>query len=377
MGFEFNFAVPTRLAFGATSLDQLAPVVAEASSQVLVLAGQRSARASGLLHRCIGALNEAGVRTHVHEGIMSNPTYESIVSAHAIAAEAGVDAIVAIGGGSVMDAGRAVALMLAKPDEFWECRVTGKLSVPGIPADIIPVFTLPTVHGTGAEMSPAMLLRRGVAKEVFFSPYLFPHAAFIDPALSRSVPARTTAEVGVDAMIQGLEAYVSRNAQPFSDAFALEAVRLAKHWLPVAVCEPGHVTARAHVALAALMSLFAINQAGVGGIHALSNPLSGRYDIHHGRALSLVAVAVVEHNCDAAPERFAVISHLLSGKDAPVTSALGDWLAPLGLGGRLADYGVRADHLDEMAAEAQNPDMSTNPMDMPARAVRDIYASLL
>jgi alcohol dehydrogenase class IV len=377
MDLEFTFAVPTRIAFGATSLDRLAPEVAAAGARALVIAGRHSARRSGLLDRCLDALHGAGVRTHVYEGIASNPTYESIVSAHAVAAEAGVDAVVAIGGGSTMDAGRAVALMLAEPDDFWECRVTGSLSVPGIPASVRPVFTVPTVHGTGAEISPATLVRRGTAKEVFFSPNLFPRAAFVDPSLSLSVGSRTTAEVGVDALIQGLEAYVSRNAQPFSDTFALEAVRLAARWLPVAVRDPGDLTARAHVALAALLSLFAINQAGVGGIHALSNPLSARYDIHHGRALALVAVAVVERNLSAAPERFTAVNRVLGGKDEPVAAALNGWLGELGLDGRLTDYGVRAADLDAMAAEAHNPDMSTNPQELPTAVVRDIYASVM
>lgn len=121
--------------------------------------------------------------------------------------------------------------------------------------------------------------------QVFFSPNLFPRAAFVDPSLACSAPPRITAEVGVDAFVQGLEAFVSPTAQPFSDTFALEAVRLAVHWLPAAVRDPADTRARELVALAALLSLFAINQAGVGGIHAPSNPLSARYNIHHGRAL--------------------------------------------------------------------------------------------
>jgi alcohol dehydrogenase class IV len=378
MTIEFAFDVPTRLAFGPGSVDGLAVAVAEAGPRALVITGHSSSRISGLLDRCTGALVTAGVNTTVCDGIDSNPTYESILAAADKGRDAGVTAIVAIGGGSAMDAGRLVSLAMADPERFWECRVTGSLSVPGIPADLTPTFTVPSLHGTGAEISPAALVRRGTAKEVYFSPHLFPRAAFVEPALAVAVPARLTAEVGVDALIQGLEAYVSRTAQPFSDMFALEAVRLAAQWLPAAARDPDNIEAREFVALAALLSLYAVNQAGVGGIHALSNPLSGRYDIHHGRALSLVAAAVVEHNLASSPDRFAAVARLLDGADTddPARS-LSAWLAALGLGGRLSDYGVRPGDLDDMAVEAQNPDMATNPQALPPTVVHKIYQSLM
>lgn len=383
MTFEFTFGVPTRVAFGPASLSQLPPAVAGAAARALLLAGGGSARRSGLLDRCDSALHEAGVSTVKFEGISSNPTYESVVAACRLAEANAVDAIVAVGGGSVMDAGRAVALALARPGDFWECRVTGSASVPGIPAGLTPVFTVPTVHGTGAEISPATLVRRGNLKEVFFSPHLFPRAAFVDPALACSAPPKITAEVGVDAFVQGLEAFVSPNAQPFSDMFAWEAMRLAVRWLPEAVDQPGNGQARSQVALSALLSLFAINQAGVGGIHALSNPLSGRYNVHHGRALSLVAAAVIEHNWAAAPERFAGVSRLFRDSAAsqpsmaPDTEGIRGWLGRIGLGGRLSEYGVSTGDLDQMAAEAQNPDMSTNPTELSPPAVKKIYESVM
>jgi alcohol dehydrogenase class IV len=388
MSISFNFAVPTRISFGEDSLSGLAPAVAEVGRRALILAGHRSARGSGLLDRCLTDLRMAGITTRVADGIGTNPGYDLIVEVREQVASDDVDAIIAIGGGSVMDAGRAVALALARPGDFWECRVTGSESVAGIPEQLQPVFTVPTVHGTGAELSPAMLLTRENSKEVFFSPHLFPRATFVVPSLATTVPPRTTAEVGVDAFIQGLEAYVSRTAQPFSDLFAWEAMRLAARWLPEAVRRPEDQAARAQVALAALFSLFAINQAGVGGIHALSNPLSGRYRIHHGRALSLVAAAVVDHNRRAAPERFARVGELLveavharprtsESAAGDVTAAVRDWLATIDLGGRLADYGVQGRDLEAMAHEAQNPDMSTNPCELPPRDVRTIYETVM
>ncbi|MEU4634548.1 iron-containing alcohol dehydrogenase [Micromonospora chalcea] len=378
MTIEFAFGVPTRLAFGPGSVDGLAAAVAEAGSRALVITGHASSRGSGLLDRCTHALRETGVQSTVYDGIDSNPTYESILAAAESGRAAGAEAIVAIGGGSAMDAGRLTALAMADPQRFWECRVSGSLSVPGIPAGLTPTFTVPTLHGTGAEISPAALVRRGTAKEVFFSPHLFPRAAFVEPSLALTASAKLTAEAGVDALIQGLEAYVSRRAQPFSDMFALEAIRLAARWLPAAVRDPADPEAREFVALAALLSLYAVNQAGVGGIHALSNPLSGRYNLHHGRALSLVAVAVVEYNLASSPDRFATVARLLDGADAgePARS-LGDWLVGLGLGGRLSDHGARPDDLDAMAVEAQNPDMATNPQALPPEAVRRIYRSLM
>jgi alcohol dehydrogenase class IV len=382
----FRFAVPTTIVFASGSLNEVGKEVAEKASSVLVVTGSGSVKTTGVLGRCLEALNEAGVRAVIYEGVSTNPAYGHVVEAAELFRDSRCDGVLGLGGGSTMDTARCVALATSHSGDYWDYRVTGEKSVAGIENKIPPIFTVPTTAGTGAEISPAALVVRDGRKEVFFSPHLFPRTAIVDPELTLTVPPVVTAQVGVDAIVQGIEAYVSSSAQPFSDMFALEAVRLTYQWLPRAVHAGDNIEARSQVALAAILSLFAINQAGVGAIHALSNPLSGRFGVHHGQALSILAPAVVEYNWSANPKRFAKVAELFGldsagGGDgdnaAKFAGAFRDWLSGIGLKDSLSTFGVSMASLDALAEESQNPDMATNPRELSIAETRRLYESLM
>lgn len=376
--FTFNFNVPTKLFFGGGALEHLKKFIKK-TDRVLLVVGARHAIESGLVDRISDIIKESGADHVLFDGIRSNLPAEQVDLGSKIALEKKCTIVVGAGGGSVMDAARLIALAASHPGDFREYRVTGSKGIASITPDILPVLTIPTIPGTGGEMSPAALAIIDKRKEVFYSPYLFPKAAFVDPNLSAGAPPTLTAKVGVDAFVQGLEAFVSSAAQPFSDMFALKAMELTWKWLPQSVREPDDVESRAFMHLASITGFFAINQAGVGAIHALSDPLSARLGLHHGEALALLMPEVVIHNWDANPEKFTQVSILVNGKGDKFETAraLRNWLNMIGLKEmRLQQLGVSISDILEMAKEAQNPDMQTNPKKLSEKEIQQIYESI-
>lgn len=379
----FTFDFPTRVHFGPDGIQLLATFTTTASKPLL-LVGRAAAQRLGYIDLCQKYLQDGGAEPVVYSGLDSNARYEQVLVAAETFTHTGRDCIIALGGGSVMDAARGVALAVSHEGDIWELRVTGARSVAGIHETGIPITTIPTVAGTGAELSPAALITRDHDKQVFFSPHLFPARSIIDPRLTTSAPPDITARTGIDAFIQGLEAAVSPNATPFSDTFALRAVSLAGRWLPRAVADGSDLTARTYVSIAAVLSLFAINQAGVGAIHALSTPMSGLYGLHHGEALSIAALPVLEANWMDAEPRFVEVAASLGLGDQPENGLrmrfltyVRELLDELRLPTSFRAAGIENPDLDELSSRSQNPDMSTNPRILTVENVRELLSVAL
>lgn len=382
--FQFEFHVPTKLVFGAGKLSQLPEAVSAYGRRVLIVLGCDAMRSHGVVGRALGLLEGAGLKVSLLEGVKSNPALALVQRGAAIARAEGTEVVVGLGGGSVMDSAKLISLA-ATHEDVWELRVTGSRSVPGISATL-PVVTVPTTGGTGSEWSPAALLSDGLAKEVFYSPHLFPRSAVVDPALAVTLGPRLSAQIALDAFVQGMEAYVSRTATPFSDCYAVAAMRLAHESVRRVMEDGSDLEARSRVSLAGIFSLLAINQAGVGAVHALSDPLSARYDIHHGLALALVLPEVVEANFEANAVKFGTVATILGanadgaagGKMAGrLAEAVRGFVETLGLSHRLSEFGVTADVIPTLARETQNPDMSANPRTLELSEIEAIYRKAL
>lgn len=388
MMFGFQCYVPTKIIFGIGNVEKIGREVSEIGERVLVITGAKSAEETGTLKKIATTIEKEGIEVRVFKGVTTNPSIKIIEEGAKIATTFKPDVILTVGGGSAHDAGKAISLMATHDGELCDYALMGKKGIPGITNITIPLITVPTVSGTGAEISPAALVRIGNKKEIVVSPYLFPKVSIVDPALSVSVPPKVSAEVGIDAFIQGLEAFVSKNAQPFSDIFALEAIRLSIAYLPQVVKSPDDLESRSFLALSAIESVFAIAQAGVGAIHALSDPLSGYYNIHHGLALSMLTSEVMEVNLDSNMERFAKVSELfgiettkISVEDAAkksiscVKSFLRDaGLSPLP---KLREFGVTIENVGKLVQDSKNPDMFTNPKEMTDEEIMSIYKKLI
>lgn len=384
--FKFNYYIPTKLLFGAGRLAELPDALAGFGNRALVVSGVASARSSGILARVLRLLEDCDVESAAFEGMPPNPSAESVAAAAKLVHDFRPDFILAVGGASVMDASKAVSLAATHTGDFWEYRITGSKSIGGIQDTLIPVVVVTTAGGTGGEVSPAAIITRNGHKEVIVSPFMYPRLSIVDPELHITVPKEQTAYMGLDAFVQGLEAYVSANSTPFSDSLALESMRLALRWSVPAVKSGQDVEARSFVALAGILSSFAINLAGVGAIHALSDPLSGRYSLPHGLALALVLLAVTRFNSDMARSEFSDVSSLMSdsgfrptSEDMPqaILGQLASFLEHLGVSTRLADHGIEEQDIESFAADALNPDMSTNPKPVSVADAIDLYRQSL
>lgn len=220
--------------------------------------------------------------------------------------------VLALGGGSVLDAAKLAAALHDRPEPVAAFFGSGLL-----PGRRTALVCLPTTAGTGSEMSPNALLldESAQAKKAVISPHLVPDLAIVDPALMVTLPAGVTATTGIDALAHCLEAYASLAAHPVVDLYALEGVRLIASHLPRAVAHGGDLEARTAVALGSLYGGACLGPVNTNGVHALAYPLGGVSHLPHSLSIALMLPHVVAFNCTALPARHAALARALGAPD--------------------------------------------------------------
>lgn len=293
----FDFFSPTRIAFGRGRLAELGAVAAALGRHALLVTGRSSARAAGLLDEVCRLLAAAGVGATPF-AVAGEPEVETVDRAAGAARAEGCDLVIAVGGGSCLDAAKAAALLAANGGSALDyLEVIGRGMRPQRPG--LPLVAVPTTAGTGAEATRNAVLGHAPSrrKASLRHEFLLPRVALVDPALTDGLPPAVTAASGLDALTQLLEAYLSRGANPLTDALALDGLRRAARALPAAsgLTPPGRAgapapgtpslrAARDDMALAALESGLCLGGAGLGVIHGISGPLGGRFPVPHGFA---------------------------------------------------------------------------------------------
>ena len=368
MTAAFEFATAGRIVAGAGRAAELPDVVAGLGSRVLVCTGADPARHGSLL----AAL---GLPAAVF-AVAGEPTAELARTAAAAAREHGADVIVAIGGGSVIDLGKAVAMLLANggdPLDYLEVVGSGQK----ITQLAAPCVAVPTTAGTGAEVTAnAVLAVPGHRlKASLRSPLMIPRVALVDPELTVSCPPPVTAASGLDALTQCLEPFVSVRATPLTDGLAREGLRRAATGLRAAHADGGDLAARTDMAMCALLGGMALANAKLGAVHGLAGVIGGTADVPHGMACAALLAPVIEANVRAlrsvAPgssvlDRYAEAAQLLTGKPgASVEDGLawiGETVSLLGVPG-LAAFGLGPGEADGIAAKAAtSSSMQGNPV---------------
>lgn len=388
-----------RITFGAGSFAKLPGIVAAHGRSVLLVRGQHSLETQGRAAALLAALASAGV-SMAGEAIVSGEPSPALVDAIATAHRgSGVDVVLGIGGGSVLDTAKAVAGLLlvdAPVTDFLE-------GLPGArawPGPSVPLVAVPTTAGTGSEATRnAVISERGPEgyKRSFRDERLVPADAVVDPDLLAGLPTALIAANGMDAVTQLLESYVSLRAGALTDALALAGLAAARDGLlawhadPVG---PGAPAARERMAWAALLSGICLANAGLGAVHGLASPLGAQFPVPHGAAcgatLALVTaanVAALEAREPASPAlaRYAVLGRLLarlpeSAPDAAaraaLVAALRGWSAALGVPG-LRAWGVTQDAIPAIVEDARGSSMRTNPIVLTDAELAAILAAAL
>jgi alcohol dehydrogenase class IV len=344
------WSFPTKIVFGAGEIQRLGQEAAALGvSRVLVVA-DAGVEKNGLLSAPLSALAKAGLVTSVFTGVEGNPTEQNIEDGAKAYAAHRADAVVAVGGGSPMDAAKLIALRAVcdLPFEQLDDGIDGGVH---IPANVPPVITVPTTAGTGSEVgrSGVLTVRSTGRKTVIFSPRLLAKVAILDPELTVSMPKGVTAATGFDALTHCIEAYLSPGDHPLADAIALGGIELVAAHLERAVTEPTDLVARGGMMKAAMMGAIAF-QKGLGACHSLAHPLSSEHGLHHGLANALCLPAVMAFNASAVPERTRRIGLLLG--DADAVKAVAGLRARVGINGGLAGSGIREEHLPPLAKKA-------------------------
>jgi alcohol dehydrogenase len=281
---QFTFYSPVKLVFGQPVAQALPEAVAEIGARRVLLVSDQGLAEIGLVDQMAGLLGEACEVVIVFAGVQSNPTVHDVEAG--LAAAAGAEALVAVGGGSVIDVAKGIGLLATNGGTYADYQWHGR----AIAKPILPLIAVPTTSGTGSEATKVTVIADAEThfKKGVLSPHLFPRVAIVDPALTASVPPRLTAATGADVLVHALEAFVGKRANPVSDALALTALRKAWHFLPKATHHGDDLEARAEMALASTLAGMAFDQSGLGIIHSLAGPLAGRYELHHGLSNALL-----------------------------------------------------------------------------------------
>lgn len=381
--FEFR-TVPHVLMRTGAAADPAPILAALGDPKRLFIVTDAGVRGAGLLDPMLGALAEAGVAVEVFDRVVADPP-EAIVLEAADAAKAfEADAVLGFGGGSPMDAAKAVALLLRSsqtlPQMYGVDAATGPRA---------PLALMPTTAGTGSEVTPISVITVGeTTKLAINAPAAYADVAVIDPELTFSLPRHITAATGVDAMVHALEAYSTKlKKNPVSDALALKALRLLHGSIERACADGTDRASRADMALGALLAGQAFANAPCAGVHALAYPLGGVFHVPHGLSNALVLPHVLRFNAPVAAPLYAeVAAHLLptaTGSTEARAQALIDELericVAVGLERRLTQVGVNHNDLPRLAEDAmvQQRLLVNNPREILQADAQAIYEAAL
>ncbi len=295
---NFNYHNPTKVIFGKAVVTQLGREAVKYGNRALVLIGQGSVKKNGLLDLVWAQLESMGILPTLFEGIRPNPVYQDCDKAVQVALEANVDMIIAVGGGSVLDSAKAIAMGYHVNHSIWDF-YTQKAPKP---ASALPILAVLTLAATGSEMNPYTVIQdtENGLKIGYGSPLLYPKVSFLDPTYTFSVSPTQTAYGVVDLISHCLEEFFEPTPSPLSDCIATDIIRLAFQYGRQVVTEPENYEARAQVMWLATMalngSLSAGKYGGDWGVHALEHSLSVLFDIAHGAGLAIVYPAWLKYH---------------------------------------------------------------------------------
>lgn len=360
---EFGYHNPTRLTFGEGTFGQVGELTAPLGCRAMLVTGRSAMEKAGYLQRATDLLESAGVAVTVFNKIPPNPTLDVVVEGGELAQAEGCEAMVGLGGGSAMDAAKAIAVAASHDCDMREFLVPDENGQKRLPSEAtLPVIAVTSTAGTSSELTPFAVVNLidTHEKPAMAGPNIFPRIAIEDPELTYSMPAQVTAATGVDVFCHAAEGYISNVATPLTDHTALKAIELVAEYLPKAVADGENTAARRGMMLGNTFAGCTLSQTGGNVMHSLEHPMGGRYpDIAHGAGLAAVLVAWGEQMWDRAPERFATVARIFGVEDPDDRSAaaklggvLREFLAEVGMEVTLADLGVEEEMLGTLADDA-------------------------
>lgn len=336
-----------------------------------------------LIEEPLAKLKAAGISIEVFQDIVAEPTVNDFKKILEVARSFKADSVVGIGGGSVLDLTKLVAAFINIDQQVEDCFGTGFIKQKGL-----WFACLPTTAGTGSEVSPNAILldERDHLKKGIVSPFLIADAAYVDPKLTWTVPAKVTADTGMDALTHCIEAYTNKFAHPSVDIYALQGIRLIAANLERAVKDGKDVEAREALAFGSLYGGLCLGPVNTAAVHALSYPLGGEFHIPHGLSNAILLPSVMKFNMPAAVERYAEVAIACgetAGRTPEETAQKGvnfiyRLAAAVGIPDKLTALNIPQTAVDGMAKAAMQVQrlLKNNPREVTEQDAKDIYNSL-
>ncbi|MEX2519516.1 MAG: iron-containing alcohol dehydrogenase [Paracoccaceae bacterium] len=381
MSFIANWSYPTAIRFGAGRIAELAEACAVAGIKRPLLVTDKGLAALPITSRAREVMKAGGLGDAIFAEVDANPTGANLDAGVAAYRAGGHDGVIAFGGGSGLDLGKAVAFMAGQDRPVWDFEDIDDWWKRARADAIAPIVAVPTTAGTGSEVGRASVLTNEETheKKIIFHPKFLPTVVICDPELTVGMPKAITAGTGMDAFAHCLEAYCSPHYHPMSQGIALEGMRLVKAHLPVAYDDGEDIEARAHMMSAAMMGAVAF-QKGLGAIHALSHPIGAVHHTHHGATNAVVMGAVLAFNRKAIEGRITAAAAYLGiegGFDGFV-KFIADLNASLGIPKRLSGLGVKNADVDALVEAAiRDPSCGGNPVELTKAGLKSLYEACL
>jgi len=359
--FPFEYYIPTKVVFGEGEVAKTGELAAGFGKKaVLVSYDEEFIKSIGVLDKAMKPLADAGVEVVTHFGVKSNPTIEFVREGVEKCNEFNPDVIIALGGGSVMDTVKAMAVSVGSKADAWDL-ASGKAEMTAC----VPIMTIVTIPATSSEMNPTSVINNDSIrrKEGFANPLMFPSISILDPELTYSIPVLQTAISAADIVSHLMEGYINHNDPwaPMQDRFAQGMIKTIMDCMDKLLVDPKDKQARATMMWAAAFAWNGFYVCGVGGfeasIHMLGHSFSAFYDVPHGSAMSVSIPGVMKYHLDDRIEKYSVFAQEVFGIDGDISKdtaqkgidALVAWFKKIGVPTTFAEAGMPTDEFDAMA----------------------------
>ncbi|WP_019216395.1 iron-containing alcohol dehydrogenase [Legionella tunisiensis] len=371
-----NWNYPTQVRVGAGRVNELAQACSALGMQAPLLVTDPGLAQLPMVADLLRHCREAHLRAAVFSQIKANPNSENVMSGIKAYHAGKHDGVIAFGGGSGLDAGKAIALMVGQERPLWDFEDIGDNWKRVNMARMAPVVAIPTTAGTGSEVGRASVITDNERhiKKIIFHPKMLPEIVILDPELTIGLPPPITAATGMDALSHALEAFCSNHYHPMAEGIAIEGIRLVKDYLPRAVKNGRDLEARTQMLVASAMGATAF-QRGLGAMHALAHPLGAIYDAHHGRLNAILMPYVLQANRSAIEHRISRLAAYLQINDG--FDGFFDWVLKLryevGIEHSLAEIGINDGQVTRIATMAtEDAAAGNNPIPFSASQYQNI-----
>ena len=326
---KYNWNYPTSMWVGKDRIDDIAEACKKLNISKPLLVTDKGLAQSDIVKNTLLILKDNGISAKLYSNVVGNPNGTNVEEGVDTYKKNNCDGVIAFGGGSGLDVGKAVAFMSGQTLPIWDFEDVGDNWTKANSDKIAPIIAVPTTAGTGSETGRASVIlneETGV-KKIIFHPKFLPSIVILDPVLTIGLPSKITAATGMDALAHNLEAYCAPGYHPMADGIALEGMRLINNWLLEAVNNGSNIEARMHMITAASMGSTAF-QKGLGAIHSLSHPINALNNIHHGLSNAIFMPYVLTFNKDVIEDKIVKICNYLELKDRSFSGFI-NWVLDL------------------------------------------------